>query len=417
VDATVLEGSLARRCFAQILLQAYRERWNGTLIVDPKASGHEDDRILFLAGEPHATRSAERADTVEDALLALICRREQFAYYEGLDLVSGLPGVRRGHVDPLRLVARSLRGPSRDDAVAAFIGRIGESVPLRLTAPEELDRLDLLPHEGELVWSLESQDLSLAELRERSSLPAPIVDRVVFLLIVARTVRVVSRKRSAVPPPVVSARRDETPTPAREAPPALRILSGAGATRKAPSSLPPHPSGVFGVVDDEGEEATPGKGPPTVSLRGRRRTGERPGLAVDPDREAARALRRARRHMRREEWHAALTELTLALRDAPDNAELLVAYAWCLSWLHHDDTAPLGQMIAAVDKALMLDPNHDRASYVKGMILLRAGDADSAATWLHRAVAINPGNTHAERALDFALACRGHADYPQAPPA
>lgn len=180
------EGDLERTPFLHLLAQIHLRALGGTLAIWPEdESVRGQDRIRFEAGAPVAARLlAPGPPLLDRALLAMFPRtRGAFAFYEGVDLAPDAAIV--GKVDPLALLAASLRVAAREDAVAAVLEQFAGTT-LRFTAGAEAKRYALLPKEERLVDVMRAGPATPEELASSSELGLELGQRLVYLFLVTR---------------------------------------------------------------------------------------------------------------------------------------------------------------------------------------------------------------------------------------
>ncbi|MGF1469081.1 MAG: DnaJ domain-containing protein [Sandaracinaceae bacterium] len=186
----IAQGNLAKTPFAHVMLYIQQRGLAGTLVLwqqVPSKKRPVQDRIAFLEGQPVAARLSRPASRLDRSLLPIFARQVgPYAFYEGVDLVGDHPSVRRGNVDPMELLAASLRGSCRDDAVEAVLARFGDR-PVRLVPGVDLDRFQLLPPEQAFVELIRAEPATIAELSEASELPGKMAERVLYLLTITRS--------------------------------------------------------------------------------------------------------------------------------------------------------------------------------------------------------------------------------------
>ncbi|MCA9581583.1 MAG: DnaJ domain-containing protein [Myxococcales bacterium] len=106
--------------------------------------------------------------------------------------------------------------------------------------------------------------------------------------------------------------------------------------------------------------------------------------------------------MRRGDWTEALKVIreVKALHDG--DADYHATEAWILFNRHKGSSAPFDKMLAAVDKALELSPNHENAAFYKAKILKRKGEDDKALKYFKSVASMNPHNIEAAREVRIA---------------
>ncbi|HHH27437.1 MAG TPA: tetratricopeptide repeat protein [Polyangiaceae bacterium] len=189
----IAQGDLQRTPFAHLLLYAKRHELTGSLVLwNPEVPEGEpqQDRIRFEGGEPVAAVLLVRASRLDRGMLPLFSRpRGPYAFYADVDLVGEAPPAQRGEVDLLPLIAASLRGSARDDAVEHVVGGFGDE-RLRLVAGFNLDDLGLMPKERGCLDLLRAEPASVNRLTELSQLEPKKVSRLIYLLAIAKGVEI-----------------------------------------------------------------------------------------------------------------------------------------------------------------------------------------------------------------------------------
>jgi curved DNA-binding protein CbpA len=221
-DEPVATGTLAKTPLPHLLIYLDQKQLSGTLAVWPDVvnqAERKQDRILLLKGRPVAGRLIEPAKSLRDGLLKLFYRSEApYAFYEGNLLGSGEERL-NGRVDPLSLIAESLRTTARDEVVEGMLGRV-HKLKLRIQPKAVLARFDLQAEERALVDLLLAEPSTLEQLIAGSSLPAARCRRLVYLLLISKSVAPYGQgpMHSQAPGPAA---------PNQEAPPPLAAEPGA----------------------------------------------------------------------------------------------------------------------------------------------------------------------------------------------
>jgi curved DNA-binding protein CbpA len=231
-DEPVATGSLAKTPLPHLLIYLDQKQLSGTLAIWPDVANEGDrrqDRILLLKGRPIAGRLMEPAKTLREGLLKLFYRSEApYAFYE-TNLLGSAEERLNGRVDPLSLIAESLRMTARDEVVADVLGRVAK-LRLRLQSKVDLTRFDLLPEERAVVELLQAEPSSLEQLTRDSGLAAVRCRRLLYLLLISKSVAPYEELH-----PAASGR----PTTASVAPPAAAIDKAASSrTSVAPPAAP-----------------------------------------------------------------------------------------------------------------------------------------------------------------------------------
>lgn len=118
--------------------------------------------------------------------------------------------------------------------------------------------------------------------------------------------------------------------------------------------------------------------------------------------QAAMEFRKVEVLMRRRAWDDALSlvEEILALND--EEADYHATRAWLLFQKAAGDESTRLEILASLDRALALAPDHDKAHYYKGMVLKREGRHDEALRHFERAAELDPKNIDAVREVRIA---------------
>ncbi|GAB4111111.1 MAG: hypothetical protein OHK0013_47070 [Sandaracinaceae bacterium] len=515
----IAQGDLAKTPFAHVLLHLHHKQMSGTLVVWPTAPGAQgQDRILFHEGWPLAARLIDRAAALDRGLLPLFARKDgPYAFYDA-DLVGDAP--LKGRVDPLMVVAASLRGSARDDVVESYVDALGVGSSVRFKPGVDLKRYQLQPKEAAFVDVIRASPATVAELIEQCELGPTMAKRLLYMLFVTRGLERFERPpaqtaaRAARPAPLAPTPLDlpvpdlplpdvsapapthagPAPTQAGPAPTQAGLAPAApqGAVSEPPrepgtsrASFPGAPLGAQGALRFKSGMPVPPPPPPGLSADATafwneviarcqaidtqtyytmldvprdagvdlvrkqyfslakrwhpdRAIGElaplRPfveqvfalfttaqevlcdekkrgvylrqvqegGGTPEADRKLEAILWAAKEHqkaeilIRQRSFEQAAALLSAAIQVVDDEPDLLATYGWCLFNLPNSD-ARIPEMLTSVDRALAIEPKHDRAHYYKGMILQRSGkDADAAASF-RKAVELNPKNTDAQR--------------------
>lgn len=243
-DEPVATGTLAKTPLAHLLIYLDQKQLSGTLALWPDVIPEDDkrqDRILLLKGRPVAGRLIEPAKTLREGLLKLFYRAEApYAFYETNLLGSGEERL-NGRVDPLSLIAESLRSTAREDVVEDLLGRIG-GARLRVQPKVDLARFELTPDERALVELLMAEPATIEAVTEGSGLPRPRARRLIYLLTISKCVAPYDESQRRSVAPAAPARAASMPPAAADqsgqaSQPVTPLHSQApGLTSKAPSA-------------------------------------------------------------------------------------------------------------------------------------------------------------------------------------
>jgi curved DNA-binding protein CbpA len=464
------QGDLAKTPFAHVLLYVEQQKLNGTLVVWKPEAGAErpkQDRIRFEAGLPVAGRLIETASRLERAMLPLFARSDgPYAFYADTDLVGGGEAVREGRVELIPLIAASLRGSSRDDAVASVVRAFGNA-KLRLRHGVDLSTFGLLPEEKTTLELLRAEPVSAERLAEMSGLAPRMVLRLVYLLALTKSIEAwegvdaVPSKRPApsrsTPPKQTEARKEKkgdgpkgknkgAPEPAPPPPPGLssehkkqweeiaaRAVAidtenyydmlqvprdaSAAAIQKAYFALVKkwHPDRVPKELDEirlhaelifrhltRAQETLTDE-----NIRGRYlATVQDGGGTPEADREMN-AIVGAAMEFRKVEILMRRREWAGALRIVDECIEAIPDdpdYHATRGWLlfQMGDEARRFDVMTALDRALAISDKHDKAHFYKGLVLKRQGKHEQALVHLRQAAELDPKNIEAVREVRIA---------------
>jgi hypothetical protein len=459
------QGDLEKTPFAHVLLYVKKHELSGTLVVWSPEPGDEkpkQDRVRFEQGVPVAGRLLERASRLDRAMLPLFARTSgPYAFYADVDLVGVGDGVRAGRVEIYMLIAASLRGGARDDAVDAVIAGLGDS-KMRLKPGIDLDAYSFMPGERQLIDALRAEPMSVRRLAEISPLSARMAERLMYLLTVTKAIapweedpRTAVERMSAppstpTPPPRRDppARKRDVVTPPPPMPDDLAAEhrglwteiveratviedqnyfdmlgvprdASSAAIQKAyfnlvkkwhPDRIPPELGALRETVErifryltraQEVLSDEEQRGPYLVSVQdgGGTPAAERQlGRIVH----AALEYRKVEIMIRRREWNEALALLDEILGVADDEPDYHATRGWVLFSQNPNDSSVRPPALAAIQRAIDLNAKHDRAHLWKGMILARAERTREAEECFRRAAELNPKNIEAQRMVRLA---------------
>jgi curved DNA-binding protein CbpA len=260
----IAEGDLERTPFAHVLAHCFNKQITGSVVLwpDDPSQGGGQDRIRVENGLVMAGRLVSRGPVLDRAMLPLFVRaRGPYAVYETIDLV-GDSGVKQ-RVDPLTLLATSLRGDCREDAVERVLAQL-EGTPLRMRAAADvIKRFAFLPKEERFIEVVRAAPQTPAELIRACELGERFGKRLVYLLVLTKALEPYTAADSRPSMPVPASRSvpspaAPTPTPA---PPSAAAPAGFG-------EVPPQPDRVSAPpATPSARTSTPGFKPSTAARR------------------------------------------------------------------------------------------------------------------------------------------------------
>jgi curved DNA-binding protein CbpA len=181
----IAQGELAKTPFAHVLLHVHHKQMSGTLVLWPTGEGAKgQDRLLFSEGWPVAGRLVDKAAALDRGMLPLFARKEgPYAFYD-VDLVGD--AALKGRVDPLMVLAASLRGSVRDDVVEAYVENLGLDSHVRFKVGSDVKRYVLQPKEAGFVDVIRAAPAVVNELIAQCELGPAMGKRLLYLLFITR---------------------------------------------------------------------------------------------------------------------------------------------------------------------------------------------------------------------------------------
>jgi curved DNA-binding protein CbpA len=263
-DEPVATGTLAKTPLPHLLVYLDQKQLSGTLAVWPDVIPEDDkrqDRILLLKGRPVAGRLIEPAKTLREGLLRLFYRSEApYAFYEA-NLLGSAEDRLNGRVDPLSLITESLRTTAQEPVVEEILGRLGER-KLRMQPKVELARFEFTPDERTLIELLMAEPASVQSLCNDSGMPRARARRLVYLLLITKSVAPYDNSlpaapalRASVPPPNPSSPPEPIPSlpPGNTLPPPSK---SPAARLDRLADIPPVPEGVSPELAERWQKIT-----------------------------------------------------------------------------------------------------------------------------------------------------------------
>lgn len=211
----VASGTLEKTPFPHVLVYLEQRAMSGTLAIWPDGggdAGQGQDRILLLKGRPMAGVLLQPAETLRAGMLTLFERKQApYAFYEG-NLLGNAEKRLSERIEPLGLIAESLRGPHvRDDVVNDVLSRLGDAY-LELADGFDPAALALTVDETPMLELLRAGPAAVDALLGSTTLPTERAQRLLYLLVIAKAAAPAD-KPSAKPAPTASAPAAPPPPP------------------------------------------------------------------------------------------------------------------------------------------------------------------------------------------------------------
>lgn len=206
-------GDLAKTPFGHVLLYILERQLTGTLLLwrsDADTTPHM--QLYAYQGRLLAGRFDSGGRELLLALIPLCSRTAgRFAFHADTDIVGRGPGVLVGPLEPVRVIAASLRGPVRNDIIDTVVDGIGTGC-MQLKQEVDLEAFGLTDVELRVVQLLTGAPLSVTELCRQARIPSAVTRRLIYLLRVCKAVAVLPASHRAVsgdlqlpPPPPLEA--------------------------------------------------------------------------------------------------------------------------------------------------------------------------------------------------------------------
>lgn len=242
----IAQGRLSKTPFAHLLLHIYTKKLSGTLALWPDDAGDEkgfgQDRVLFKEGVPIAGRLVKRVSALDRGMLEFFQRTDApFAFYRE-DLLGKSETVLRAEVNPISLIAASLRGRVDDAVIEKVLASYGNA-EVRLRRDVDLEPYGFMGREDSFLGTLKSgqtgsiQDIVEAAKDDRTS------RRVLYLLAITKALEPTGRTPKEEAEDRYKPRL--TPPPAKNRPDVKVVIPEAQssvAPRYRADSVPPNPA-------------------------------------------------------------------------------------------------------------------------------------------------------------------------------
>jgi curved DNA-binding protein CbpA len=488
-DEPVATGTLAKTPLPHLLIYLDQKQLSGTLALWPDVIPEADkrqDRILLLKGRPVAGRLIEPAKTLREGMLKLFYRSEApYAFYEA-NLLGSAEERLNGRIDPLSLITESLRSTAQEPVVDDVLTRLGAR-KLRMQPKVDLARFEFAPEERALIELLMAEPANVDGLTADSGLPRARARRLVYLLLITKSVAPYETSMPAAPPapqarpstpPRPSAPPGSLPPPPPGGPSMPAGPSTPAGASKSPAArldrladIPPVPANLTPDLTERwqkvltrsrlienqnyfemlgldkkatsadakteffkaAKEWHPDRLPPELSplrpfveiifgylneahkalgddeqrvayLRTVREGGGTPAAErlMQQILDSAIAYERVLVFARKHHYDEALDLLQKILTITKDEPDYHAMLGWLLMQKHPGNDAPLQRITEALDRAIELHADHEKAQLYKAQLLKRLGRHPEALRHFKRVVSINPNNLDAAREVRVA---------------
>ncbi|MFT5358392.1 MAG: curved DNA-binding protein CbpA [Polyangiales bacterium] len=176
----IAQGDLGQTPLAHVMMSVHGRSLSGTLAVWP-SDGRGQDRIYFDKGTITKARLLEASNDLVRGLLPLFQRSGvPYAFYEE-DLI--VEESAEGHVDPLALVAASLRGGMRDSIVESVLSKHGGKL-LRIKPGTPIERFGFIKSELTFLEMFRAGPINV-DTAMRTSASGKNARRVLYMLSIA----------------------------------------------------------------------------------------------------------------------------------------------------------------------------------------------------------------------------------------
>jgi hypothetical protein len=383
-------GSLRATPFANLLILLLDARKTGTLRMQNE-HGLSDTLVRFENGVPVGARMPGVAATLMQTLIPLCSRTlGDYVFVDGQDDVASGDGAVLGHVDPVALITAAMRGPLREDAVAAALAPVGVA-HLSLNSDASLARYAFTDQEQWVVDSLLQKSSNLSELCALPGVNERVARRVVYLLLITRALSPLPGMRRLVSGTM------ERVTPVPDAGEPAQVLVAPPANPQAGRYHMQQPDGAEMEVSARRPAAVSGGDAAREPIKAG------PHASVEVMQHARMVeselhSREARRLLKCGDYAAAVREAHQALRaNGTGSNEALFGFLLCLSNAESGRLHP--RALHHLDRALQREPNCEEAHFYKGLLLKRGGQEQEAARHFRRVLKINPNHAEAVREL------------------
>jgi hypothetical protein len=423
-------GSLEATPFADLLVHAFDHRLTGTLVLEePSGSRHG---VYFEAGLPRKAKTADSVAPLGEVLVEtgviservhrstlsraleehllhgqvllgdrLISEqdlahglREQllrqmlwlferpqgtrFGYFDGSNFLENWGAEPVARVSVLELLWRGLRDHARPAEIEAVLARLGD-LPIVLREDMPLDYFYFMGSDRDVVELLSQRPQRLSELLLTAPNLRPVIERVVCLLLLSRSVDLGMR---TAPPLGVEASVEKSPW---TRPPPAPDSAPEGVPGLAEDDVPPSSTPVSVLEPDLGESDEDEVAVEVVE----------PSRPED-DRQmmAAEAFARAERLMANGNVARAEEEARAAVEAVPSQAEYVALAAWIAAL---KPGADVSHVTVELKRALRLAENNVKVHWYRGLVLQHLGRHEYALREFRTVLKLDPRHLDAAR--------------------
>jgi hypothetical protein len=429
-------GSLEATPFVDLLVHAFDHRLTGTLVLEePSGLRHG---VYFEAGLPRKAKTADSVAPLGEVLVetgviservhkstlsraleehllhgqvllgdGLISEqalahglREQllrqmlwlferpqgtrFGYFDGSNFLENWGAEPVARVSVMELLWRGLRDHAHPAEIEAVLARLGD-LPIVLREDMPLDYFYFMGSDRDVVELLSQRPQRLSDLLLTAPGLRPVIERVVCLLLLSRSVDL---GRRSAPPLGVEASAEKSPWTRPPPPPdPVPAPEGEGAPTLAEDEVPPISAPVFVLEPDLGESAEDEVAVEVIEP-------SRP----DDDRQmlAAEAFERAERLMANGHIARAEEEARAAVEAVPSQAEYVALAAWIAALR---PGANVSQITLELKRALRLAENNLKVHWYRGLVMQHLGRHEYALREFRTVLELDPRHLDAARQI------------------
>jgi tetratricopeptide (TPR) repeat protein len=308
----------------------------------------------------------------------------RFGYFDGSNFLEDWGAESAARVSVMELLWRGLRDHARPNEIGALLGRLGNR-PIVLREDMPLDYFHFMGSDRDAVELLRRSPLHLEDLLEKAPARHDVIERVVCLLLLTRSVDLGTR---SAPPLGVEANGEASSwtLPPGEAPPIPEALfQPPEETSDAAPVSTPVPMDEPEICDDEHDlEAEIGSDSDAENSRNER------SLA------ASAAFRKAEALLAHGHLAKAEVEARRALEHEPSQAEYVALCAWIDVLKPSADTS---RITLELKRALKLAENNVKVHWYRGLVLQHLGRHEYAFREFRTVLDLDPRHLDAARQI------------------